>query len=124
MTRRAVARAGVLAATALLAVACGSDGSGEESQLPSDLAEDLAGQSDAVQTTLEEGDGCGAKDQAIALRDDVKSAIAEGRVPSELRPELRRRANDLVASIHCDPPAPRPPPPPPPSPAQSEEEDD
>jgi hypothetical protein len=115
-----------VAAAALLAFGCGSGGSGEESQqLPSGLADDLAAQSDAVATTLADEDECAAKDQAIALRGDVRRAIAADRVPSRLESELRQRANDLVASISCEPPPqPQPPPPPPPPPPDEEEEDD
>jgi hypothetical protein len=115
-----------VAAAALLAFGCGSGGSGEESQqLPSGLADDLAAQSDAVATTFEAGDECTARDQAIALRREVKRAIAADRVPSGLQRELRQRANDLIRSISCEPPTqPQPPPPPPPPPPSDEEEDD
>ena len=124
MSRPALARAGVLAAAAFLAFGCGSDGSGDESQqLPSGLAQNLASQSDTVRAKLEEGDGCAALAQAVALRDEAQKAIDEGRVPSRLQPELRRRARDLVESISCvRPPPPAPPPPPPPD--HEEEEDD
>jgi hypothetical protein len=125
VSRPALARAGVLAAAAFLAFGCGSDGSGDESQrLPSELAQDLASQSDTVRAKLDEGKNCDALDEAIALRDDAESAIEDGQVPDELRPELRRRANNLVESIVCQPPAPPPPPPPPPPPSDEEEEDD
>jgi hypothetical protein len=113
-----------VAAAALLAFGCGSGGSGDESQqLPSGLADDLAAQSDAVVMTLEQGDGCAAQEQAKALRRDVRRAIDAGRVPDALQQELRRRANDLVGSISCEPP-PQPQPPPPPPPPDEEEEDD
>lgn len=124
MSRPALARAGVLAAAAFLAFGCGSDGSGEESQqLPSGLAQNLASQSDTVRAKLEEGDGCAARAEAVALRNEAQKAIDEGRVPSRLQRELRRRAKDLVESISCvRPPPPAPPPPPPPD--DGEEEDD
>jgi hypothetical protein len=123
MSRPALARAGILAAAALLAFGCGSDGSGDESQqLPSGLAQDLAGQSDTVRAKLEEGDGCAALAQAVALREHAQRAIDEGRVPSRLEPELRRRANRLVKSITCV--RPLPPAPPPPPPPDEEEGDD
>jgi hypothetical protein len=126
VSRPALARAGVLAAAAFLAFGCGSDGSGDESQqLPSDLGQNLANQSDTVRAKLEEGDDCAALDEARALRDEAESAIAEGRVPAHLRRELRRRANDLVESISCvRAPPPPPPPPPPTQPDEEEEEDD
>jgi hypothetical protein len=124
VSRPALARAGVLAATAFLAFGCGSDGSGDESQqLPSGLAQNLANQSDTVRARLEEGNGCAALAQAVALREHAQNAIEEGRVPDQLRPELRRRANDLVESIVCVRPAPRPQPPPPPPPDEEEEDD-
>jgi hypothetical protein len=125
VSRPALARAGVLVAVAFLAFGCGSDGSGEESQqLPSELGQNLASQSDTVRARLEEGDGCAALAQAVALRERARSAIDEGRVPSTLQPELRRRANDLVKSITCVRPTPPPAPPPPPPPDEEEEEDD
>jgi hypothetical protein len=125
VSRPALARAGVLAAAAFLAFGCGSDGSGDESQqLPSELGQNLANQSDAVRAKLEEGDDCAALDEARALRDEAESAIAEGRVPAQLRPELRQRANDLVESISCVRAPPPPPPPPPPTPTDEEEEED
>ena len=125
MSRPALARAGVLTAAAFLAFGCGSDGSGDESQqLPSELAQNLASQSDTVRATLEEGNGCAALAEAVALRDHAQSAIEEGRVPDQLRPELRRRANDLVKSISCvQPPPPQPQPPPPPPPDEEEGDD-
>jgi hypothetical protein len=124
VSRPALARAGVLTAAAFLAFGCGSDGSGDESQqLPSGLAQNLASQSDTVRAKLEEGDGCAALAEAVALRDEGQKAIDEGRVPSRLQRELRRRANDLVESISCVRPQP-PPPPPPPPPSDEEEEDD
>jgi hypothetical protein len=123
MSRPALARAGVLAAAALLAFGCGSDGSGDASQqLPSELAQNLASQSDTVRARLEEGNGCAALAEAVALRERAQSAIDNGRVPTRLQPELRRRANDLVESIVCQRPA--PPPPPPPPPPDEEEGDD
>ena len=124
MTRRPVARAGLLAAAALIAAGCGSEGSSDDSaQLPADVAEDLAAQSDAVEATLGRGDGCTAREQAIALRQDVKRRIEDGQVPAELRAEMRQRANELVRDIECVRPQPPPPPPPPPS-EDYEEEDD
>jgi hypothetical protein len=114
-----------VAAAALLAFGCGSGGSGEESQrLPSGLADDLAAQSDAVAATFEAEDECTAQAHAKALRRDVRRAIDAGRVPDALQPELRRRANDLVGSISCEPPPQPQPPPPPPAPPDDEEEDD
>jgi hypothetical protein len=123
---KAFARAGLLAAAALLAFGCGSDdGAPDESQrLPSELADDLASQSDAVGLTLEKGDGCTARKQAIALRKEVKRAIDEGEVPTPLQREMQQRANDLVESIYCPPPPKQPPPPPPPPPTEDYEEED
>jgi hypothetical protein len=89
---------------------------------PSELAQNLASQSDTVRAKLEEGDGCAALTEAVALREQAQNAIDEGRVPSRLQPELRRRANRLVDSIVCV--RPEPPPPPPPPPSDEEEEDD
>jgi hypothetical protein len=118
---------GLLAVVAL-AAGCGSDESGEESQqLPRDLGDELAQQSDDVERTLAAGKSCDAQRQALRLQATVESSIAQERVPPELQDELRRRAADLVDSIDCRPP----PPPPPPAPQTTqtrtddgEEEDD
>ena len=106
-----VTLAGTLAATLLAVSGCGSDDPGDQSQLlPTELGADLARRSDGVQRTLEHGDGCTAKAQAVEIRNDVERAIGENRVPAGLQRELRQRANDLVASIDCvRPPAPPPP---------------
>jgi hypothetical protein len=115
--------AAILAGVTLTAAACGSDESREESDLlPAELADDLARQSDTVQSTLEHGHGCTARTQAQALREDIRRAIESGVVPEELSSELKARAQRLVDSIPCNP-AP-PPPPPAQQPQQPEEADD
>jgi hypothetical protein len=119
-----VSLVGALAAITLTGFGCGSDESRNESQLiPSELAEDLARQSDSVRTTLAQGDECTAKGQARALRSDVRDAINEGKVPPRLRSELRRRAERLLASIDCARP-PQPPPPPVPTHTDDDDEED
>jgi hypothetical protein len=118
-----VTSATVLAALTLTTAACGSDESRDESDLlPAELANDLARQSDAVQSTLEHGHGCTAEAQARALHEDIQRAIESGVVPDELSSELSARAQRLVDSIPCNP-AP-PPPPPAQQPRQPEEPDD
>jgi hypothetical protein len=116
----------LLSALALAASGCGSDDSRDQSQqLPRDLGDQLARQSDKVQRTLVAGKSCEAQRQALDLQGAVERSI--DRVPQELQDELRQRAADLVASIECIPP---PPPPPPPQTTQTrtdgdeEEEDD
>jgi hypothetical protein len=119
--RRSV-RIGIAAALILAGSGCGSDASRDESQvLPPELGADLARQSDLVLSTLEDGDGCTARNQARRLRAEVEEAIGKGRVPPELEDELRQRSNRLVDSIECvQPPPPRPLPPP----VQADENDD
>lgn len=119
-----VCLAGTLAAVFLAGSGCGADESGDQSQLlPAELGAELARQSDRVQRTLEHGDGCTAKRQALRLRTDVERSIGENRVPAGLRRELRQRASDLVESIDCVPP-PLPPPPVQTDTDRGEEEDD
>lgn len=100
-----------LAAAAVLAVlasGCGSEGSEvREPRLPAGLAASLATRSDGVLRTLEHGDGCAAARQARQLRTAVERAIVSGRVPTQLKAELRRRARTLARSIVCIAPAPR-----------------
>jgi hypothetical protein len=116
-----VSLVGTLVATLLAVSGCGSDDSRDQSQLlPTELGANLARQSDEVQETLEHGDGCTAKRQAVGLRNDAERSIGENRVPAELQQELRQRANDLVTSIDCV----RPPPPPPPVRTDTDDEGD
>lgn len=120
LTRR---RLTLLAVVALAAPGCGSDESRDESQqLPRDLGDQLARQSDNVQRKLAAGKSCEAQRQALRLQDAVERSIA--RVPRELREELRRRSADLAASIDCVPPPPPPPPPPTQTRTDDEEEED
>jgi hypothetical protein len=119
---RRAARIGIAAALLLAAPGCGSDASRDESQLlPTELGADLARQSDLVLGSLEDGDGCTARNQARALRADVEEAIGKGHVPPELEGELLRRSSGLVDSIEC---VQLPPPPPPPPPVQTDEDDE
>jgi hypothetical protein len=94
------------------AAACGSGSAGSASQpargsaIPQAVATDLAAQADSVAVSLEAQHGCAALDQARRLSTAVDAAIAAGRVPAALQPQLQATATRLVAGIRCTPPPP------------------
>jgi len=96
------------------AAACGDGSAGSASQparapvIPRALATDLAAQADAVAVSLDAQHGCAALDQARRLGTAVDAAIAAGRVPAKLQPQLQATAARLVAGIRCVPPPPPP----------------
>jgi hypothetical protein len=98
------------------AAACGGGSAGSASQparapvIPRALATDLAAQADAVAVSLDAQHGCAALDQARRLGTAVDAAIAAGRVPAKLQPQLQATATRLAAGIRCVPPSPPPPP--------------
>ena len=102
------------------AAACGGGSAGSASQaprgpvIPRAVAADLAAQADAVAVSLDAQRGCAALDQARRLGTAVDAAIAAGRVPAKLQPQLRATATRLAAGIRCVPPSPPAPPAPPP----------
>jgi len=93
------------------AAACGG-GAGSASQpargpaIPPAIATDLAARADSVAVSLDAQRGCAALDQARQLSTAVDAAIAAGRVPAALQPQLQATASRLVAGIRCTPPAP------------------
>ena len=102
----------VLFALAVALVGCGgSEVPPRDPKLPAELGAELAAQADAVAASIDAGDSCGARDQAVALQSDVAEAIASGRVPRALRRELQSAVAELVAGIECVPPDPEPQPP-------------
>jgi hypothetical protein len=70
------------------------------------LAVDLAAQADSVAVSLDAQRGCAALDQARRLGTAVDAAIAAGRVPAALQPQLQATTTRLVAGIRCVPPPP------------------
>jgi hypothetical protein len=76
--------------------------------IPRALATDLAAQADAVAVNLDAQHGCAALDQARRLGTAVDAAIAAGRVPAVLQPQLQATATRLVAGIRCVLPSPLP----------------
>jgi hypothetical protein len=94
------------------AAACGGGSAGSALQpargpaIPRAVATDLAAGADSVAVSLDAHRGCAALDQARRLSTAVDAAIAAGRVPAVLRPQLQATATRLVAGIHCVPPAP------------------
>ena len=98
------------------AAACGGGSAGSASQpargpaIPRAVATDLAARADSVAISLDAQRGCAALDQARQLSTAVDAAIAAGRVPAALQPQLQATALRLVAGIRCTPPAkPKPP---------------
>jgi hypothetical protein len=100
----------ILACAGAAACGGGSAGSGSQSArapvIPRALATDLAARADAVAVSLDAQRGCAALDQARRLGTAVDAAIAAGRVPSALQPQLQATATRLIAGIRCVPPPP------------------
>ncbi len=100
------------------AAACGGGSAGSASQpasgpaIPRAIATDLAARADSVAVSLDAQHGCAALDQARRLSSAVDAAIAAGRVPAALQPQLQATATRLVAGIRCTPPPPAKPKPP------------
>ena len=94
------------------AAACGGGSAGSASQaargpaIPRAVATDLAARADSVAVSLDAQRGCAALDQARQLSTAVGAAIAAGRVPAALQPQLQATATRLVAGIRCTPPPP------------------
>lgn len=94
------------------AAACGGGSAGSASQpargpvIPRAVATDLAARADSVAVSLDAQRGCAALDQARRLSTAVDGAIAAGRVPAALQPQLQATATRLVAGIRCAPPPP------------------
>ena len=94
------------------ATACGGGNAGSASQparapaIPRAIATDLAARADSVAVSLDAQRGCAALDQARQLSTAVDAAIAAGRVPAALQPQLQATATRLVAGIRCISPAP------------------
>lgn len=100
------------------AAACGGGSAGSASQpargpaIPRAIATDLAARADSVAVSLDAQHGCAALDHARQLSTAVDAAIAAGRVPAALQPQLQATATRLVAGIRCTPPPPPRPKPP------------
>jgi hypothetical protein len=96
----------LIALGAVLALtACGGSDqiSAETPRLPRALANELADLSEQVAAALDAGDVCGAAGLADELESAVETAVAEGDVPPELRPELEAAAVELQNGINCPP---------------------
>ena len=100
------------------AAACGGGSAGSASQssrspvIPRAHAADLEARADTVAVSLDAQRGCAALDQARRLSTAVDAAIAAGRVPAALQPQLQAATTRLVAGIRCVPPPPPKPKPP------------
>ena len=70
------------------------------------LASSLATQSDAVADALAAGDACRALALARRLQRSTIAAINHGSVAAGLQEQLSGAVNELVARVHCVPPAP------------------
>ena len=87
--------------------ACGGSATPpREAKIPARLGADFAAQADSVVASLEAGEPCRAREQAVALQSDVTQAISAGRIPAKFRDELRSGVARLVSEIDCPPPAP------------------
>ncbi len=89
----------LVAATAALG-GCRSDGedTAAAAGISSETADRLAEMSDEIAAALEAGDVCGAAERA----DDLRAAVSEADIPTELRPEVEAGADQLVNVVNCD----------------------
>jgi hypothetical protein len=126
--RRRKTRTRRLELTAALAVAlslsaCGGGGKTASPPplptFPRSLASSLASQSDAVAAALTAGESCRALTLARQLQQRTIAAINRGQVAGGLQEQLSAAVNELVARVHCVPPA-SPAPNPRPRPTQRE----
>ncbi len=94
----------------IVVILAGSAGSASQPArgpaIPRAVATDLAARADSVAVSLDAQRGCAALDQARRLSTAVDAAIAAGRVPAALQPQLQATATRLVAGIRCVPPPP------------------
>ncbi len=81
-----------------------------------ETADHLAKLSNRVASDLDSGETCSAAYAA----DDLKSAVEQSDLPSTIRPDVARVADDLVNQVNCPPP----PPPPEPEPKNKPKETD
>ena len=95
------------AGCALTLAGCGggSEQTSSEPVIPAPVADDLAGQSEAIAASLEGGDVCGAAQQADDLNKAVNDAVAKGQIPSALQRELQNVVSELVNNVNCEEPA-------------------
>ena len=82
---------------------CGgnSDG-GSETRLPTSVASDLAGRSEAVARLVESGDGCGALRQSRSLARAVARGLQAGSIPAVLGEEIDTTVEALIGDIDCE----------------------
>ncbi len=81
---------------------CGDSRSvASEPTLPAPLAARLAAYADETARLAASGDGCGAREQALALQRATVAAINAHRVPGPLQEPLQASANDLVDRLAC-----------------------
>jgi hypothetical protein len=68
------------------------------------VAEDLAERSDNVANLLDQGDACGAKDEAAKLREDLTEAINNREIPPVYLEDLSALVNEIEAQTipPCD----------------------
>jgi hypothetical protein len=95
---------------ALLLAGCGGGAERRTApppRLPRPLAQQLAGQADAVAASLDRGDACAARDRAAALQRSAIAAVL--RIPGRLRENLVGAVNELVSELPaCRQPPPAP----------------
>jgi hypothetical protein len=89
--------------TVIALTSCGgsSQSPASEPQLPSAIANDLAGKSDQIADALEGGDECSAAQLADELKSAVDAAIAGGQIPPAFQNELERVAIELQNNLSC-----------------------
>lgn len=93
----------LLTLAVVLAGCGGSRSTAPEPTLPAPLAARLATYADETARLTAAGDGCGAREQALALQGATVAAINAHLVPGALQEPLQTSANDLVNRIVCTP---------------------
>ncbi len=94
----------LLTLAVVLAGCGGSRSAAPKPTLPAPLAARLAAYADETARLAAAGDGCGAREQALALQGATVAAINAHQVPGALQEPLQTSANDLVNRLVCTPP--------------------
>jgi len=75
----------------------------KQPRLPHALAQQWRGEADRIAAALAEGDGCTARQDAVALRGEVIDAVNARRIPTRLLEPLTSAVNSLPGRITCTP---------------------
>jgi hypothetical protein len=118
-------RSAAVLATVVVLAGCGAERAAPPTRphLPHALGAAWRKDADAVADALAVGDGCLARQRAVALRTAVITAVNAHRLPPRFQESLVGAVNDLASRIRCVPATPAPAPAPTPAPAPPAHED-